>query len=228
MMYRILLASLTLLVLSACDNNRIESLYSLDEDSNTLSKCAPFDKNEFKGSLDAVFSKRYQIDLWILYLYKLPIEATESENSYIQLRGINYFNNRAPEISSSPLTFNIYNPRTEHYSSVGLELLDEDVVSEYTDENSLYDFFREYRLEIPNAAGFDSLYIGVFDQYDQPVQSVQVLVPPYEANPYTFLDKASSKGQLVGLHPLQSSLGTKAQSHDEDVFIKSINRRCLF
>lgn len=213
------------LLLVSCSGSNVSELYSIDSDSNVVAYCAPFNHERLKGFLDLRDSKRSGELLTILSFEDIPFSLRERTDTYLQVHGLTYTNQDAPKVSS-PLSLSVFNPRSNHSSTL-TRIIDTDTVQDLTDLNNLIDFFTEYDLEIADVIGYDSVFIGVYDDYGEVLDGVQVILPPYPINPYVFRDNLPNKGPLIAYHPFESQLTARAKTAvDEDLLLDKIAKRC--
>lgn len=185
--------------------------------------CSPFKKNGFEGVLTTNASNHLnghsESTVFIIF-ENIPDEFKTDTNSFIQLRAVNYSNNKK-QLSPSPLDIQYH----DHRSSTVLQ------ISNYIDHHKIRDsnldinqFFSDYRFIIQDIAGWQSVFIGLFNEVETLVKSVQVLAPPFTVNPHTYREEHTDQ-RLFSLHPFYNLINA-VDEDDINVFLSKAESAC--
>ena len=186
--------------------------------------CNPFSSGGFQGVLSVNTSQNnlsYESNTSILSFYDVPDSFKTQKDTYIQMYAVNYVNNKN-SFSEEALEIDVLNLRNNNYSRITLHI-DHDFIR--NENYELNEFFSDHSFIVKNTAGWDVLFIGVFNEYDQPILSTQVLIPPLEANPYIYEENNANNQTLNSLHPF-SSLKTSIERASNDVFLSKAQAAC--
>ena len=187
--------------------------------------CVPFKGEDFEGSLSIMAdsaSQSYNPDSVVLKFVKAPGTLKYQPTSYLQIFSANYSGSKA-SVSPSPLPIKTRNIRNKLYSK-STNYIDNNFIYDTNPDISFDDFFFDYEFEIRDTAGRQSLVLGLFNETDEAVERIQVLVPPFAANPFTYKDEVQSE-KLLSLHPFYDIMNS-ADADDEDLFLTKAESSC--
>ena len=181
--------------------------------------CNQFNKNGFKGYLTAYYdwnNSQFNTDMAQLFLWKFPEEFSYPATSYIQVHSFSIKNNQFV-FNKKPLNLEVVNDPTGNkiafVTTIGHDFL-EDI------EFSLEELIKSHSFIIKDTKGWNGLSLTVFDVRNKPLQSIKVFIPPFPANPQTYLQYHNNEMMSLSLHPF-NNLG-KSES-DKLFYEKSIN-----
>ncbi|MDE0151080.1 MAG: hypothetical protein OXK80_01105 [Bdellovibrionales bacterium] len=186
--------------------------------------CNPFSAKGFHGVLSINSSQgnfSYESNTSILAFYDVPDVFKTQRNTYIQLRGINYTDNKI-SYSDDALEVDVLNLRNNNPSNI-TPYIDHNFIRNSNYE--LNEFFADHAFIVKNTAGWDILYIGLFNEYDQPIADTKVLIPPFEANPYIYEENNLNNQTLNSLHPF-NNLKRSIERANNDVFLSRAQAAC--
>ena len=188
--------------------------------------CNPFDSQGFQGVLSvnsSIHSRfAYESNTSVLAFYDVPDSFKTQRNTFIQLYGINYENNKRIT-SQSALEMDVLNLRNKNPSAI-VSHIDHAFIQ--NENYGLNDFFSDHAFIIKNTAGWSVMYIGLFNENDDSILQTRVLIPPLEANPYIYEENSSNSQTLVELHPF-NNLKTSIEKARDDVFLSRAEEACL-
>ena len=206
-------------IVSACSNSANLASESIQEGKIF---CNPFAAHGFRGVLSINSSQNnfsYESNTSILSFYDVPDTFKTQKDTYIQLFGINYVNNNS-SFSQESLEVDVWNVRNLNRSSI-TSYIDHQFIQ---NENYAFnEFFAEHAFIIKSTAGWDVLFIGLFNEYDKPILQTKVLFPPLEANPYIYEENKDKA--LNQLHPF-NNLKTKIERASDDIFLSKAEAAC--
>ena len=186
--------------------------------------CNPFKENGFEGVL-AVSTPNQNVqissDSVVLQLDNIPDLFETDRESYIQLRSINYTNNKKT-ISESPLDMEYYNHRN-NVTSLHDNYIDYQIIQ--NSDLSIDQFFSDYTFIIQDIGGWQSILIGLFNVSDNIVAETQILIPPFEVNPHTYQKNNSDSPKLYQLHPFFNLIAV-SQPEDTTLFLSKGQKAC--
>ena len=186
--------------------------------------CNPFSSKGFQGVLSVNVSQNnlsYDSNTSILAFYDVPDSFKTQRDTYIQMYAVNYVNNQS-SFSKEALELDVLNLRNNNYSRI-TPYIDRSFIR--NDDYELNEFFADHAFIVKNTAGWDVLFIGLFNEHDQPILSTQVLIPPLEANPYIHEENNTNNQSLSNLHPF-NNLKTNIETANDDIFLSRAQAAC--
>lgn len=186
--------------------------------------CNPFSSKGFQGVLSINSSQRnlsYESNTSMLAFYDVPDSFKTQKNTYIQLYGINHADNKR-SASEDALEIDVLNLRNNNPASITIYI---DHIFIQNSNYELNEFFADHAFILKNTAGWDILYIGLFNEYDQPILDTQVLIPPLEANPYIYEENNLNNQILSSLHPF-NNLKKSIERASDDIFLSRAQAAC--
>jgi len=163
----------------------------------------------------------YESNTSILSFYDVPDSFKTQRNTYIQLYAVNYVNNKS-SFSEDAMEMDILNLRNKNHADIR-EHIDHNVIRDMDYE--LNEFFADHAFIVKNTAGWDALFIGLFNEHDQSIVRVQVLIPSIEANPYIYEEKNADNQVLSSLHPF-INLKKSIDRASDDAFLSRAQAAC--
>ena len=186
--------------------------------------CNPFTEKGFRGVLSVNFSQHnfsYAKNTLVLYFYDVPDSFKTQRDTYLQLFAVNYVNNKS-SFSKEALEVDVLNLRNNIHSRITPYIDHSFIQNENYDFN---DFFSDHAFIIRNTSGWDVLFIGLFNEYDQPILQTKALIPPFEANPYVYAEIKEGNQTLSQMHPF-NILKTSIERASDDVFLSRAETAC--
>ena len=180
---------------------------SKEEWSNPLipmAYCNKFNKEGFSGILTAYYDVdqgAFNKNKVRLYLYSVPDEWTYPPSNYIQVHAFSISNNRTvfnPTPISMILIKDSNNDRSSIITTLGHDLL------EYLGDISIEELINSYSFLMKDINGWNGISLSVFNAKNKPIKTTKVLIPPFPANPHTYLDENNKEQLLFKLHPFES------------------------
>jgi len=184
--------------------------------------CNPFSSKGFQGVLSVNSSENnfsYESNTSILSFYDVPDSFKTQRNTYIQLYAVNYGNKSS--FSEEALEIDVLNLRNNNYISI-TSYIDHSFIQ--NENYGLNEFFSDHSFIVKNTSGWKVLFIGLFNENDAPILSTQVLIPPFEANPYIYEENTDNRA-LSNIHPF-NNLKTNIEQASDDVFLSRAQAAC--
>ena len=179
--------------------------------SAPMAYCNKFNINEFSGILVSFYdweTEKFNTNKAYLYLWSIPYEFTYPQTNYIQLHSF-YMANNKKVFSKTPMSMTLIankNSEREILTTIGHDLLEDT-------NRSIDELIKNYHLLLEDIKGVHGISLSVFDVHNKPIRTTQVLIPPFEANPHTYLNNNNNERLLSDLHPFsdiaQSSRSTQ-------------------
>ncbi len=187
--------------------------------------CNPFDSQGFQGVLSVSSAHArfaYESNTSVLMFYDVPDAFKTQRNTFIQLHGVNYENNKSIS-SESAFEMDVLNLRNKNPSSI-TRYIDHEFI--HNENYELNDFFSDHAFIIKNTSGWKVMHIGLFNENEDPILKVKILIPPVEANPYIYEENNSGSQTLIGLHPF-NNLKTSIEKASDDIFLSRAEDACF-
>ena len=187
--------------------------------------CNPFNKGGFEGVLSIQTSNgdySYEADSAVLTFYKVPTAFRHQRTSFIQIFSIIHAGGQMKK-NKAPIDIQVFNRVNDNYSRVTKYIDHNFIQEESSDDVDLFIF--NHGFIIPSTGGWQSIQIGLFNTFDQEIESVQVLIPPFSANPYTFRDENTQNPQIAPLHPFYSLIQSTTPE-DTNIFLSKAEQAC--
>lgn len=209
------------------------TLVSCEPSSNILASesvregkilCNPFNIQGFHGVLSIHSSQNnfsYEGNTSILSFYDVPDAFKTQKNTYIQLYAFNYSNNQRSS-NRKALEIDVFNLRSNNRSDI-ITYIDHNFIQAKNYE--LNKFFADHAFIIKDTAGWDALFIGLFNEHDNATLKATILIPPFEANPYIYSENNAGNQSLINLHPF-NNLKTSIDRASDDVFLSKAQTAC--
>ena len=160
--------------------------------------CNKFNENGFRGVITAYYD--WDNDIFNknkaqFYFWSVPDELTYPPTNYIQIHLFSISNN-VTNFDKKPVSFEMTGDSASSLvTTISRELLEE------MGDISVQDLIDNNKFILRNIGGWDGVSVSVFDEQNKPVKTVQLLIPPFEANPHTFLNNSNREQRLLQLHP---------------------------
>ena len=171
--------------------------------SEAMAYCNKFNAKGFNGVLVAYYDwdqDTFNTNKTQLYLWNVPNEFTYPPTNYIQLHAF-YIANNKTVFNKPPLTMEIIKNSSSETSSlvttIGHDLL------EAMGDITIDELMQNYSFILEDMKGWQGVVLSVFDAQNKPMKTTQILKPPFEANPHTYLDKHNREQLLFKLHPFE-------------------------
>ncbi|MDE0119630.1 MAG: hypothetical protein OXM55_06465 [Bdellovibrionales bacterium] len=176
--------------------------------------CNKFNVNGFNGILNAWYDwdqEAFDTNKAELYLWNVPTEFTYPHTNYIQVHSFRIENNRKI-FKESPISIEIIknnsNERGTTITTLGHDLL-EDL------EKSIEELIQDNSFVLKDMKGWHGVSISVFNVHNKPITKIEILIPPFEAHPYIYLEKQNQERLLHELHPFKKM---SSSTHKEKIF----------
>ena len=180
--------------------------------------CNKFNENEFKGVIVAYYdwdNDVFNKNKAQLYFWSVPDEFTYPPTNYIQIHLFSISNN-VTNFDKKAVSFKMTgNSTSSLVTTISRELLEE------MGDISVQDLIDDNKFILRNIGGWDGVSISVFDEQNKPVKTVQLLIPPFEANPHTFLNNSNREQRLLQLHPF-AKISDNSNNTDKIFYEKGI------
>ena len=186
--------------------------------------CNPFAEKGFRGVLSVNSSQSnfsYASNTLVLYFYDVPDSFKTQRDTYLQLYAINYINGKS-SFSQEALEIDVLN-LTNNIRSRITPYIDHSFIQ--NEDYEFNDFFSDHAFIIRNTSGWDVLFIGLFNEYDEPILQTKALIPPFEANPYVYAENKEGNQSLNNMHPF-NILKTSIERASDDVFLSRAETAC--
>ena len=171
-----------------------------------MAYCNKFNKNGFKGILTAYYDAEqdtFNKNKAILYLWNIPDEFTYPPTNYIQVHSFTISNNRtAFNPTPTSMTITKIKGSNREQSSI-ITTLGHDLL-EYLGDISIAELTKNYSFILKDMDGWHGISISVFNARNKPEKTIKILIPPFPANPHTYLEKNNQERLLFELHPFET------------------------
>ena len=168
--------------------------------------CNRFSINDFRGMITAYYDKEqksFNTNKAQLFLWKTPYEFVYPKTNYIQVHSFTTSQN-VKTFKPTPVRMEIINKsalsRYTYATVIGHELI------EQSKNESLDEFVKQYSFVLEDLKGWEGITLSVFDVRDRPVKTASILIPPFPANPQTYLGTYAGEQSLLELHPFHNLL----------------------
>ena len=196
-------------------NSENEEFSSSDRPSSAMIYCNKFNiRSGFNGILTAWYDwdkETFDTNKSQLYLWSIPAEFTYPSTNYIQVHSFRVENNKKT-FKESPVSMEVIkNSSGERWSiitTIGHDLLEELGIS-------IEDLIQNNSFVLKDMKGWHGISISVFNEHNKPIKKTQILIPPFEANPHTYLETQNQERTLDELHPFKKIAGV---SNKDDIF----------
>ena len=186
-----------------------------------MAYCNKFNINGFSGILVAYYDwnqKTFNKNKAQLYLQSVPYEFIYPPTNYIQVHSF-YIANNQKKFNTTPVSMEVVRSATDEKSilvtTIGHDLLKE------MGEISIDDLIKDYNLILRDVDGWQAITLSVFNAKNKPIKTAQVLIPPFEANPHTYLNAHNKERLLNQLHPFGNINHTDAK--DQTFYEKGLD-----
>ena len=168
-----------------------------------LSYCNKFNKKGFNGTIVANYNwdkNTFDTNKAQLYLWDVPYEFTYPPTNYIQLHSF-YIANNKTVFKKKPVSIEIIKDSSDEsislITTIGHDLLEDMGLS-------IKELILNYSFLLEDMRGWQGIALSVFNAQNKPVKTVQILVPPFESNPHTYMDNHNKEKLLFQLHPFET------------------------
>ena len=179
-----------------------EEFSSSDSLPSAMTYCNKFNINGFTGILTAWYDwdkETFDTNKAQLYLWSVPTEFTHPPTNYIQIHSFRIENNRKI-FKESPVNIEVVknssNERRTSITTIGHDLLEDLGLS-------IEELIQDNSFVLKDTEGWHGISISIFNVYNKPITKTQILIPPFEANPHTYLEKQNQERMLHELHPFK-------------------------
>lgn len=183
------------------EETNADSPYS---DQIPMAYCNKFNKNGFKGILTAYYDAdqdTFHRNKARLYLWNIPDEFTYPPTNYIQVHAFNISNNKTV-FKPTPTSMTLIKDSDYEESSI-ITTLGHDLL-EYLGDVSIEELGQNYSFILKDINGWHGISISVFNARNKPEKTIKVLIPPFPANPHTYMDRNNQERLLFALHPFEA------------------------
>ena len=167
--------------------------------------CNKFNENGFNGILISYYdwdTEQFNTSKSQLYLWSVPSEFSHPPTNYIQMHSFSIANNKET-YNSSPVTIEM-TPDSSALSeqnilvtTIGHDLLDD------VGGISINELIKTHSFTLEDINGWHGVTLSVFNVHNKPIKTAQVLIPPFAANPHTYLNNNNQEQLLFKLHPFE-------------------------
>ncbi len=192
-----------------------------NEPASTMVYCNKFDTNGFRGILTAYYNwdqDTFNTNKARLFLWNVPYEFKYPPTSYIQIHSFNITNNKKA-FKQTPVSVEVIKSSSDQklnvVTTIGHDFLNEIEVKD------IDDMIQNHSFVLKDIEGWHGVTLSVFDEKNQPVKTTAVLIPPFEANPHTFLNANNHEKFLSELHPFKNIAAVNA--NDKIFYEKGID-----
>ena len=213
--------SLGLVFSSKTQNLGDEGKLSDSETKNIY--CNQFNKNGFEGSLitfyDWTKNKFVKNKVWV-HFSGVPKDFDNYKTNYLQFY---YFNVKDGKVKFNdvPVTIDIIlNSQLEKKAVV--DAIGRDLLMDYGG-NSIEVFISKHSFILTDTLGWQGVGLFLFSGENRSIKKVQVLIPPFEANPEIYLFQNNNELLLFHLHPFAK---VSASQPDERVYYQKAFHMC--
>ena len=190
--------------------------------SAAMAYCNKFSINGFDGFLVAYYDWNEDIfdkNKAQLYLAAVPYEFTYPPTNYIQIHSF-YIASNKKVFNKTPVSMDIFNDssaeRSTLVTTIGHDLL-EDMRGISIDE-----LIQDNSFILKDMDGWHGITLSVFNVQNKPVKTAEVLIPPFEANPNTFLNAHNQEKRLFQLHPFVN-ISQSTNTTDQTFYEKGVD-----
>ena len=197
-----------------------EGLYG--DSQAAMAYCNKFSINGFSGFLVAYYDwneETFDKNKAQLYLANVPYEFTYPHTNYIQVHSFHIASNKKV-FNKTPVSMDIFNDssaeRSTLVTTIGHDLL-EDMRGISIDE-----LIRDNSFILKDMDGWHGITLSVFNVQNRPIKTAEVLIPPFEANPNTFLNAHNQEKRLFQLHPFVN-ISQNTNTTDQTFYEKGVD-----
>lgn len=169
-----------------------------------MAYCNKFNKEGFSGILTAYYDvdqDTFNQNKARLYLYSIPDEWTYPPTNYMQVHTFSISNNKTV-FNPTPVSMIIIKDSNSESSSI-ITVLGHDLL-EYLGNISIDELIKNYSFLLKDMNGWNGISLSIFNARNKPIKTTKILIPPFPANPHTYLDKNNQERLLFKLHPFES------------------------
>ena len=220
---RLLFISFSFFVLVSCTQGTSTHHLASTAVAKQLILCSPFKNDGFEGVLTTNENNQltdYDSDTVSLFFNNVPESFKSDKDSFIQLRAINYSNN-TKQVGPSPLELRYYNYRDDTFPQLK-NYIDHRLIQR--SDSDIDQFFFDHRFILQDIAGWQSVFIGLFNVSENLIAQVQALIPPFTINPYTYKEEHTDQ-RLYSLHPFFNLINAVSED-DVNVFLSKAESAC--
>lgn len=166
--------------------------------------CNKFSVKGFSGILVTKYNQetqKFDNNTSRLILFTVPDEFIYPITNYIQIHAFNIVNNRVT-FHDTPIEMQIIGkdnyPTPHSVTSIG-----HDILKSIQHNNASIDtLIQNYDFMLHNLDGWQGISLSVFSARNIPIKSAKILIPPFESNPHTYMDRHHKQEVLSKLHPM--------------------------
>ena len=168
--------------------------------------CNKFNENGFNGILISYYNwdtEEFNNNKAYLYLWDVPYEFNHPPTNYIQVHSFSIANNKK-NYNRSPVNMQVVpdsstdNPQNMIITTISHDLLDDIggiTINELTKTHSFV---------LEDLKGWHGVTLSVFNEKNKPIKISKILIPPFPANPHTYLNNNNREQLLINLHPFEN------------------------
>lgn len=188
-----------------------------------IAYCNKFNINGFSGILVAYYDwnqETFNKNKAQLYLQKVPYEFTYPPTNYIQIHS-SYIANNQTVFKETPVSIKVVSNSTAEKSTL-VTTIGHDLLKEMGDI-SIDKLIQTHHFVLTDMSGWHAITLSVFNVRNKPVKKAQaqVLIPPFEANPHTYLNTHNKEQLLFKLHPFANI--DHASTNDQAFYEKGVD-----
>ena len=187
-----------------------------------MAYCNKFNINGFNGFLVAYYDwneEAFDKNKAQLYLANVPYEFTYPPTNYIQVHSF-YIANNQKVFNKTPVSMDIFNDSSSERSvlvtTIGHDLLED------TGGISIDELIQTNSFVLRDMNGWHGITLSVFDVQNKPMKTAEILIPPFEANPNTFLNAHNEENRLFQLHPFVN-ISQNTNTTDQTFYEKGLD-----
>ena len=171
-----------------------------------MTYCNKFNENGFTGIIISYYdwnTEKFNTNKSHLYLWNVPYEFTHPPTNYIQVHSFSIANN-TENYNRSPITMRVTPDSSAHseqailVTTISHDLLDD--IGGIT----INDLIKTHSFILEDLKGWHGITLSVFNAYNKPIKTTRMLIPPFAANPHTYLNNNNQEQFLLKLHPFEN------------------------
>ena len=193
----------------------------LQNPTSAMAYCNKFDSNGFSGFLVAYYDwdkDAFNKNKARLYLEKVPYEFTYPPTNYIQVHSF-YIANNKKTFNKIPVSMDVVQNSTSE-KSILITTIGHDLLVDMG-EIPIDQLIQKHSFILRDVNGWHGITLSVFDLKNKPIKIAQVLIPPFDANPNTFLNTHNRERLLSQLHPFSNISNTNTT--DQSFYEKALD-----
>lgn len=170
-----------------------------------MAYCNRFNENGFNGIIISYYdwnTEEFNNNKAHLYLWSVPYEFTHPPTNYIQAHSFSIANNKET-YNESPISMQV---TPDSSSSFGQNILITTISHDLLEDVggiTIDELIKTHSFVLENLKGWQGITLSTFNVHNKPLKKAQVLIPPFAANPNTYLNNNNQEQRLLTLHPFE-------------------------